>query len=118
MPFDYATSPYPIPDRIPPAHRHTRERLAAPGQWWTGTERVGIAAAVRAAEDCNLCRSRKDALSIAAVEGEHDSDGSLPAPPSRPFTTSSPIPPASIAPGSTACSKPASRTPPTSNSSA
>ena len=79
MPFDYATSPYPIPDRIPPAHRRTWERLAAPGQWWTGTERVGIAAAVRAAEDCSLCHARKDALSAAAVEGDHDSDGMLPA---------------------------------------
>lgn len=55
-------------------------RLAAPGTWWTGAERLAIAAEVRNAPACGLCRRRKAALSPYTVSGEHDSLGVLPAP--------------------------------------
>lgn len=56
------------------------ERLAAPGTWWTGEERLALAAESRRARSCPLCRVRKDALSPYTVEGAHDTLGRLPAP--------------------------------------
>lgn len=53
-------------------------RLARPGNWFTGRERVAIAADSRNAIDCKLCLERKDCLSPASVQGTHDSTGDLP----------------------------------------
>ena len=47
------------------------QRLAAPGTWWTGAERVAIAAETRHARDCPLCAQRAVALSPLAVAGAH-----------------------------------------------
>lgn len=52
-------------------------RLARPGTWWTGAERLAIAAETRRADACGLCRSRKEALSPGHVEGRHDDLGVL-----------------------------------------
>ena len=49
------------------------------GTWWTGAERVAVAAAARAARDCRLCGERKAALSPYVVPGEHGAAGPLPA---------------------------------------
>ncbi len=57
--------------------RRAWERLAAPGTWWTGAERVAIAAEVRHAPSCALCMQRKAALSPYTVRGDHDSQGAL-----------------------------------------
>ncbi|MBT3332728.1 MAG: hypothetical protein HOK21_04930 [Rhodospirillaceae bacterium] len=54
------------------------QRLAAPGTWWTGAERLAIAAEVRRAGECALCQRRKAALSPYTVDGVHDSDSDLP----------------------------------------
>jgi hypothetical protein len=78
MPFDYAGLP--IPEAMRAAHRRAWERLAAPGAWWTGAERVAIAAQVRAARTCALCQERKAALSPHTVAGEHVATELLPAP--------------------------------------
>ena len=53
------------------------QRLAEPGTWWTGEERVAIAAEVRGAVACKLCLQRKVALSPAHVHGRHDCRGRL-----------------------------------------
>jgi hypothetical protein len=53
--------------------------MGEPGSWWTGPERVAIAAEVRNAARCRLCAERKAALSPYAVAGEHVSRGELPA---------------------------------------
>jgi hypothetical protein len=53
-------------------HRYLLEHVAAPGSWWTGAERVAIAAEARGAATCRLCRERRAALSPAAVRGRHD----------------------------------------------
>jgi hypothetical protein len=47
--------------------------LATPGTWWTGTERIAIAAEARRAQSCVLCRRRKEALSPYGFDGRHDS---------------------------------------------
>jgi hypothetical protein len=77
--FDYVGLPLPIPETMRGAHRRAWERLAAPGAWWTGAEKVSIAAEVRAARTCGLCRERKAALSPHAVPGEHAASDVLPA---------------------------------------
>ena len=70
--FEYAQSPFPIRDDMRDAYRRTWEAVATPGAWWTGAERVALAAEIRAAVDCALCRERKAALSPYSVEGTHD----------------------------------------------
>jgi hypothetical protein len=77
--FAYADSDVPIRDDIPAAHRRFWEKLARPGAWWTGAERVRIAQETRNAVDCALCVRRKRALSPYAVEGLHESATGLPA---------------------------------------
>ncbi|MBM3644445.1 MAG: hypothetical protein FJX02_08910 [Alphaproteobacteria bacterium] len=54
-------------------------RLARPGTWWTGAERVDIALEVRASARCRLCADRLEALSPASVAGAHLSVTELPA---------------------------------------
>src|ERR1700687_3949887 len=55
------------------------DRVARPGTWWSGAERVAIAAETRHAPACELCRRRKAALSPDGIAGTHDSVGVLPA---------------------------------------
>jgi hypothetical protein len=74
----YASMPYPIRDDLVTAHTRAWARIAQPGTWWDGAERVAIAAETRHAPDCELCRRRKEALSPSTVEGSHDCLGQLP----------------------------------------
>ena len=73
--FDYRDSPHPIRADIGSQHRAFWQRLAQPGSWWSGKERVAIAQASRGALTCRLCIARKAALSPNAVQGKHDGDG-------------------------------------------
>jgi len=71
--FDYASRlEDPVRDDLSEAHRRAWTRLARPGTWWTGAERVAIAAESRAATRCAICRERKTALSPFSLEGAHD----------------------------------------------
>lgn len=54
------------------AHECAWDRLARPGTWWSGAERVAIAAAARGALTCVYCARRKQALSAAMASGAHD----------------------------------------------
>ncbi len=47
------------------------ERIAAPGVWWTGAERLAIAAETRAVLDCPTCRAQRAALSPTMVSDAH-----------------------------------------------
>jgi hypothetical protein len=76
--ISYADAPVPVRDDLPAAHGRQWRRLAEPGAWWTGAERVAIAAQVRNAARCPSCKARKAALSPRAVEGQHRSLGALP----------------------------------------
>jgi hypothetical protein len=49
----------------------TWQALGACGVWWTGGQRVAIAAEARAARDCPLCHARKAAPVPQAVAGAH-----------------------------------------------
>lgn len=52
--------------------------IGAPGTWWSGAERVAIAAETRHADGCRLCAARRTALSPSMVSGDHDSLAVLP----------------------------------------
>ena len=47
--FDYASSPHPVRSEIASAHVAFWDRLADPGSWWTGEQRVAIAKEARSA---------------------------------------------------------------------
>ncbi len=55
-------------------------RLSKPGTWWSGEERVAIAAEVRSAETCLLCKQRKASVTPYAIVGTHQSNNQLPEP--------------------------------------
>ena len=68
----YGHSRYAVADALAAAHSRFWRRLAGPGSWWTGAERVAIAIEARRARECELCRRRKQSLSPYFVNGEHD----------------------------------------------
>lgn len=74
--FDYGV--FRVREDMHAAHRRLWEHISAPGTWWTGAQRVAIAAEARRADECDFCAVRKAALSPAAVQGEHQSSGVLP----------------------------------------
>jgi alkylhydroperoxidase family enzyme len=76
----YEKSRYPVRPDLAAAHGRAWARIARPGRWWTGAERVAIVAEARHARACALCKRRKEALSPSAIPGTHDSLGKLPAP--------------------------------------
>jgi hypothetical protein len=76
----YDGAPLRVRDDLAAAHARAWDRLARAGTWWSGAERVAIAAEARHAPTCALCRRRLAALSPDAIEGSHDSLRALPAP--------------------------------------
>jgi hypothetical protein len=76
--FDYSEKEYLIREDFSQAYNDVWERIAAPGNWWTGQDRVAIAAEVRAAQDCPLCKERKAALSPFSTKGSHTVCTNLP----------------------------------------
>lgn len=70
--LSYQLPEIPVRENFAAAHSRFWQRLAAPGAWWTGAERVAIAAEARYAWQCALCQARQSALTPAAVDGEHD----------------------------------------------
>jgi len=70
--FAYSNSPYLVRPDIPDAHRYAWGKIAAPGNWWTGAQRLAIAAETRRAATCELCATRKQALSPYGITGSHD----------------------------------------------
>ena len=76
--LDYSSAEVPVRDDLRQAQAFLLEHIASPGTWWTGAERVEIAAESRRALDCPLCLERKGALSPAQVQVTHASSGMLP----------------------------------------
>ncbi len=76
--LDYSAAGIPVREDLRQAQTEHWEHLASAGTWWSGAERVGIAAESRQALVCELCSVRKTALSPASVPGEHDGLGGLP----------------------------------------
>jgi hypothetical protein len=78
MQIDVAGQFLPIRSGLASAIEVAWTRLAGPGTWWSGAERMAIAAEVRNAQGCKLCKERKQALSPYAMKGVHESLGNLP----------------------------------------
>ena len=78
MTLDYDSADAPIRSDLRNAQQAAWEHLAAPGTWWTGSERVSIAAETRRALTCGLCTERAAALSPATATGRHDAVSELP----------------------------------------
>jgi len=76
----YDSAPVAVRQGLANVHKRTWQRLAEPGTWWDGPTRVAIAAELRNAKSCALCKRRKTALSPYALKGTHDSLGELPEP--------------------------------------
>ena len=76
--IDYSNAKYPVRIDFTEGHRRYWKRLAEPGNWFTGTQRIAIAKEVRNAHNCDLCRKRKEAMSPNAVSGDHDKVTDLP----------------------------------------
>jgi len=71
-------SHYELPQDLLGAFDRAWNWIREPGTWWDGATRLAIAAEVRNALSCPLCRERKTALSPYAIEGRHASLGVLP----------------------------------------
>ena len=69
--FEYLDAPFPVREDIKQAHRAYWQRLAGPGSWWTGAERLAIAAEARNARVCAFCKARKQALSPYTGQANH-----------------------------------------------
>ena len=76
--ISYSNAPWPIREDFAACHNRYWQRLAAPGTWFTGAERVDIAREIRQAQYCDLCRRRKESLSPYTVDGTHDTVTDLP----------------------------------------
>jgi hypothetical protein len=76
--IDYSKANYPVRADLAEGHNRYWKRLAAPGNWLSGVERVAVASEVRAASSCSLCAQRKTALSPYSVDGAHESASDLP----------------------------------------
>ena len=78
MMIEVGTTLLPIRPELMKALEAAWLTLAMPGTWWSGAERIAIAAEARHAEACALCRRRKEALSPYSIEGRHDGVDALP----------------------------------------
>lgn len=79
MTIAYDAAPVPVRTDLTTAHQNQWERLARPGAWWSGAQRVAIASEVRGAATCELCERRKESLSPYTVDGTHAGTDLLPA---------------------------------------
>ena len=75
---DYSRADVPVRDDLRETHLAMLEHIRRPGSWFTGAERVAIAAESRHATTCPLCRERKASLSPEQPSGEHDRVSELP----------------------------------------
>lgn len=80
MKLGYDSAPFPVRNDLQEAHERAWQRLARPGRWWTGAQRIAIARETRHAPDCAYCRAAGEALSPFAVAGAHDGVADLSAP--------------------------------------
>jgi hypothetical protein len=76
--ISYSNTPYPVREDFAASHNRFWKRLASPGCWLTGKQRIAVAREVRQAQQCRLCVRRKNALSPYQVDGAHDVVTDLP----------------------------------------
>ena len=77
---DYAGADVPVRDDLRVTHLEMLDHFRRPGSWFTGAERLAIAAESRNALDCPLCLERKASLSPEQPAGKHSRVTDLPEP--------------------------------------
>jgi len=75
---DYERASLTVRRDLVDAHSRAWRHIAEPGTWWTGAERVAIAAEARAARTCSLCVERKQLLAPTMANGAHGRASDLP----------------------------------------
>lgn len=73
-----STSRYVVREDLVGAQQKVLSHIGSPGTWLTARERVAVAAEVREAKRCGLCRDRKRSISPYQVDGEHATLEELP----------------------------------------
>jgi len=73
----FEASAIPVRTDLVEAHERAWAAIAAPGTWLNGVQRVAVAAEIRAAHSCACCVRIKAALSPYAIDGVHDTLGTL-----------------------------------------
>lgn len=73
------TAPLSMREDLEGAVARAWQRLGEPGTWWSGEERVAIAAETRNALSCAYCRECKAAVSPYGIKGDHSTATDLPA---------------------------------------
>jgi hypothetical protein len=68
---DYSRADVVVRDDLRETHAAMLEHIRSPGYWFSGAERLAIAAESRGAHACPLCLERKASLSPEHPEGEH-----------------------------------------------
>lgn len=76
--FDYSGVVPEVREDLSEAYGKVWSMLAQPGNWWRAEDRIAIAQESRNARSCELCRTRKSALSPYGGEGVHDASTNLP----------------------------------------
>jgi len=71
--FDYALSAFDVPMQIVAAQRAAWSRIASPGSWWTGPQRIEAARLTRAARSLPPWR-REDSATVAVLLPERAAD--------------------------------------------
>ena len=76
QPDTYATLPIRV--ELRQAIDRAWKRLANPGVWWSGAERLAMIDEIRSAPTCATCADIAEALSPASVQGHHTRTSNLP----------------------------------------
>ena len=63
-----------LTEELKTAHETAWNKIAGPGDFFSGEERIEMIRAARDADDCELTRARKNAISPFAVSGEYVGD--------------------------------------------
>ena len=63
-----------LTEELKTAHENTWNKIAGPGDFFSGEERIEMIRAARDADDCEVTRARKNAISPFAVNGEYVGD--------------------------------------------
>ena len=70
--ISYSNTKYPVRSNFAKTHNRFWDRLAFPGAWLSGSQKVAVAKEIRQSHDCALCQQRKEALSPYQVDGVHE----------------------------------------------
>jgi hypothetical protein len=76
--LEYSSAGVAVRGDLRRSHREILLHIARPGPWFTGAERVSIAAESRNGFGCPLCQERKQSLSPEQPDGDHGRVSELP----------------------------------------